>query len=200
MNTIPAVGVRRAIAARNIEAILDGTERLLRSGRSLTFSAVADEANVSRPTVYAHFPDRGSLLAASVERSVRQALDAMNRAKPDRGPAPEALARLVRSGWEHLARHVQLTQAARAELSVDALHAHHVEAINMIERLVARGQREKAFRSDMPSWWLATSCLALIHSAAQAVATGQMGRQQAAQLLPGTLVDLCVGPRPRKSR
>lgn len=199
MSTIPAPGGRRAIAARNVEAILDGAERLLRSGRSLTFSAVADEASVSRPTVYAHFADRGSLLAALIDRSASQALEAMKAADPDHGAAPEALARLVSSGWEHLARHLELAQAARGELSIEGLHSHHVPALNIIERLAERGQRDKAFRGDMPARWLATSCLALIHAAAQAVASGQMASQQAAQLLPITLADLCVGPKPRKS-
>lgn len=186
--------VNKAIAARNTQAILDAAERLLTSGRSLSFSAVADDAGLSRPTVYAHFADRRLLLVALVERSIAQALSAIERAQPETGPAPDALRRTATAGWRHLARHVEIARAAASELPAEAMHAHHQPALDIIEALIKRGQRDKEFRRDLPARWLATSCLALIHSAAHAVGSGQMRANQAEKVLPTTLVDLCVGP------
>src|SRR5215469_612140 len=163
------VAARRAVAERNIEAILDAAERLLLSGKALNFSAVAAEAGVSRPTVYAHFADRSQLIGVLVERSVAGATAAMRAAEPERGPADDGLRRVIDIGWEHMARHLAIVRAAIAELSVDALHDHHRRAAELLEKLIERGQNEGVFRDDLPASWLATSCLAIIHAAAAAV-------------------------------
>jgi hypothetical protein len=130
---------------------------------------------------------------------VRQVLAAIEDVQFDRGPAAEALYRLAATGWEHLARHVELTRAAASELPAEALHSHHEAALRAIERPLRRGQREGAFRRDLPVGWMATSCLALIHSAAHAVSFGQMDPGEAQKVLPTTLVDLCAGPRATSS-
>ena len=75
---------REAIAERNLEAILDAAERLLARGDAPTISAVASAAGVSRPTVYAHFPDRRRIVEAVVERTVERAMKAIAAAEPDR--------------------------------------------------------------------------------------------------------------------
>lgn len=190
------VDTRRAIAERNIDAILSGAERLLLSGKVLSFSAVATEASVSRPTVYAHFADRSQLIGALVERSVSQATEAMRSADPDWGPADDALRRLVAVGWEHVARHQAVARAAISELPMDVPHDHHGRAEAVLERLIERGQNGGAFRDDLPASWLATSCLAVIHAAAAAVRRGQMRPDSAAGTLTITVIDLCVGPAP----
>lgn len=200
MTENPALAGRKATAARNMEAILEAAERLLTEGHGLNFSAVADQAGVSRPTVYAHFPDRPALLSALVDRSIRQALAAIASAQPDHGPAPQALGRLATTGWRHLARHVQIARAAANDMPAAALHAHHEEAVDTIEALVKRGQRERSFRRDLPSRWLATSCLGLIHAAAHEVGSGHLDADQVGKVLPTTLVDLCVGPRQSRGR
>jgi AcrR family transcriptional regulator len=198
----PTADARRAIAERNIQAILDAAERLLLSGRVVTFSAVAAEAAVSRPTVYAHFADRPQLLGALVERSVAAASVALTAAEPDPGGAPDALGRLIAVGWEHVARHQAIARAAISELPVDVLHGHHRWAEAVLERLIRRGQDDGDFRQDLPPSWLAASCVAVIHAAAAAVATDQMRPDAAVEILTTTVLDLCAGPRsvrPRRS-
>ena len=86
---------REAVAERNLEAILDGAERLLARHESPTISAVATEAGVSRPTIYAHFPDRQRLLEALVARTVGRVMEAVDSAQPQCGPALEATARVI---------------------------------------------------------------------------------------------------------
>src|SRR6516164_11002416 len=96
---------REALAERNAEAILDAAERLLARGQQTSVSALASEAGLSRPTVYAHFPDRRRVLFQSVERTVRQAMATLEAAEPERGPALAALQRLLATGWEEIGRH-----------------------------------------------------------------------------------------------
>jgi AcrR family transcriptional regulator len=181
---------RRAIAERNVEAILDGTERLLGRGDQPSISAVATEAGVSRPTVYAHFPDRERLLEALVERSVRRAMAAVDSAEPERGPAVDALQRLIAASWAQLGHNEDIARASTAELSTDAMRRAHEAARAVIRKLVQRGQREGVFRADVAADWLVTSSLALIHAAAEGVRAGELESDGALDVLCVTITDL----------
>jgi TetR/AcrR family transcriptional repressor of mexCD-oprJ operon len=186
---------RQAIAHRNVEAILDGAERLLGRREQASISAVAAEAGVSRPTVYAHIPDRERLLEALVERAVRGATAAIESAEPDRGPAAEALQRLLAASWEELDRNEDIASASAAALSADAMRRAHDAVRAVIRRLVERGRREGSFRHDVPADWLVTSCLALIHAAAETVRAGELDSDGALEVLSLSLADLFAGRR-----
>jgi TetR/AcrR family transcriptional regulator, mexCD-oprJ operon repressor len=186
---------REAIAERNLEAILDGAERLLARHESPSISAVATEAGVSRPTVYAHFPDRQRLLEALVARTVGRVMAAVESAEPERGAAPDAAARLLAASWEHLARHQDMAAASAAELSPDAMRRAHSAARDAILALVQRGRAEATFRNDLPAQWLVTATLALIHGAAEEVRAGSMGSEEALGVLVRSAQELLEGPK-----
>jgi AcrR family transcriptional regulator len=185
---------REALAERNADAILDAAERLLASGQQASIAAVASEASVSRPTVYAHFPDRQQLLEALVERSVRGAMAALDAAEPERGPALAALQRLLAESWAEIGRHETIGAVAAAQLSGEAMRRAHESARAVIGSLIERGRREGAFRTDVQSSWLVTSCLALVHAAAEEVRAGELDTQAALDVLTVTVTDLFVGP------
>jgi AcrR family transcriptional regulator len=89
-------------------------------------SAVAARAGLSRVTIYAHFPTREALLEAAVERAVRRVVTALEAARPDEGPAIEALDRLLAAAWQHLAGYSAMAQAVAESLSPEAVaRAHH---------------------------------------------------------------------------
>ena len=182
--------LRKTTAQRNLTAILDAGERLLRSGREPTISAVAAEAGVSRPTVYAHFEDRRAIVEAIVERAVERAMSAVRSARPDEGPAAAALDRLIAESWEHVAGDQEIARAAAADLSADAMHRAHSSARAVIAGLIDRGRDEGVFRDDLPTSWLITSLLALIHAAADEVRSGTLSREQAGAILLTTVPDL----------
>ena len=181
---------REAVAGQNLEAILDATERLLQRGEQPSMSAVASEARVSRPTVYAHFPDRPLLLQALVERTVKHAMSAIDAAEPDRGPAADALQRLIASSWQQIAGHDEIAQAAARELSADAMRQSHASARDAIRKLIQRGRKDGSFRTDLPVAWLVTASLALMHAAAEAVRTGELSAGAAPKALSLTIADL----------
>jgi TetR/AcrR family transcriptional regulator, mexCD-oprJ operon repressor len=190
MAEISTTDSRRLIAEQNLIAILDGAERLLKGGQQPSISAVANEAGVSRPTVYAHFPDRRAVLQALVERTVRHTMDAINSAQLDRGPATDALQRLLTAAWQQLADHDEIAHAAAGELSADAMRAAHHSARRAIRELLERGREDGSFRTDVPAGWLVTSTLALIHATAEEVRTGELDPDGALHTLSVTIADL----------
>jgi TetR/AcrR family transcriptional regulator, mexCD-oprJ operon repressor len=184
---------RKATAERNVEAILDGAERLLARRRQPSISAVAEEAGLSRVTVYSHFADRQRLIEAVVERGVRRAMAAIDSADPKSGSAPEALQRLIRASWAEIGHNEQIGRASAAELSPEAMRRAHAAARATIRKLTKRGRREGAFRTDVPVDWLVTSCLALIHAAAEEVREGELDSDAALEALSVTVADLFEG-------
>ena len=192
----PTSDHRRAIAKRNLEAIVNATERLLARHSQMSISAVAAEAGLSRVTVYAHFPTLEDLLEVVVDRAVRRASAALEAAKPDSGPPIEALERLVTVSWRELERHKATARSAAERLSPEAQRRTHLAARRPIRRLIDRGRREGAFRTDVSADWLVTSCIALMHAAVDEVRAGRMGATAARKALTASIRDLFVGSMP----
>jgi TetR/AcrR family transcriptional repressor of mexCD-oprJ operon len=187
MATAEGADRRRETATRNVEAILDGAQRLLERGERVSIAAVAAEAGVSRVTVYAHFADRERLLEALVGRAVRESSSSIDVAEPERGPPPEALERLVAASWTELARHDAIARASAAQLSAEAMRRAHEAARGRIAALVERGRRDGSFRADVPAGWLVTATLALVHAAAEEARTGELGDGDALAALSSSI-------------
>ena len=194
-NDEKVVEPRQATAARNIEAILDAAEGLIRAGAPLNFSGLATKAGLSRPTVYSHFPGRAELLQAVMERSVRAAVAAIESAGPGQGTPIEALERVIRSAWSQLANHHDLARSIGQEVPIGAMQAAHHDALALVGKIVARGRLDRSFRQDLPEVWLVTACIGLMHAAADAVNGGQMEAEAACAALTVSIVELCVGPK-----
>lgn len=190
----PSTDHRRAVAERNIEAILDATEGLIARNAPLSMSAVAAEAGVSRPTLYAHFADREALLSAVVARAVGRWVDATERIEPERGPALEALARLVEVGWQEISRSSHIARAASAELNPETMRSAHEAGVDLLRRLVRRGRRDGSFRTDVPAEWLVSALFGLIHTARDDVTAGRLNPNAALRALSRTVPDLFRAP------
>jgi len=184
---------RRAVAERNVEAILDAAERLLERRAPATIAAVAGEAGVSRVTVYAHFATREELLTALVERAVQRATDGLEAAQPDVGPAAEALDRMIAGSLHELGRHVAVASAAAQQLAPETLRRAHEASLAGARRLIDRGQRTGEFRTDLPADWLVTCFYTLLHAAGDDVRAGRRDSSAALDALRRSLVELVVG-------
>ena len=188
----PAADHRRAVAERNVEAILDAAEALLERHAEATIAGVAAEAGVSRVTVYAHFPTREELLEAVVERAVRHASVALDSAEPSRGPAVDALDRVIAAGWSELDRHSTIADAAAKQLSPTALTRAHRAGRQRIRELIERGRDDGSFRTDVPTDWLVATFFALMHACGEEVRAGRLKRRAAPDALRRTIRDaLC---------
>jgi AcrR family transcriptional regulator len=185
--TQPATDHRRATAERNVEAILDGAERLLESGRNSSISAVATEAGVSRVTVYSHFPTREALLEALAERAVRRFRAALEPVDLGAEAPPAALDHLIAMAWREQDRYEGLAHLIRAGLSSSALLRAHDSLHEPISALIRRGQADGSFRSDLPPEWLLTSYFSLMHACGDEVRAGKIAAAEAVGLLQTTI-------------
>ncbi|HEX6452665.1 MAG TPA: TetR/AcrR family transcriptional regulator [Trebonia sp.] len=184
---------QREVASRNVDAILDATEELLRANGQASISAVAARAGVSRVTVYAHFPVWDALLEATVERTVRRMTTALEAARPTEGPADEALERFIVTGWQHLGRYQAMAQAVSEQLSSEAVTRTHQAAHQALAALLARGQAEGSFRTDLPAEWLAHASIALMHACTDGIRAGRIDPDDAQRIITISIRDLFTG-------
>jgi TetR/AcrR family transcriptional repressor of mexCD-oprJ operon len=184
---------RQAKAERNVEAILDAAEALLRRRSQASIAGVAKEAGVSRVTVYAHFPTREELIEAVVARVTRAAHESIEDARPDEGDPVEALERVITVAWDELERQEAIRQAAAEELSAEAVRRAHETAAGTVRRLIERGRTEGAFREDLPVGWLVASCFALLHTAADEVRGKRIKPDDAMAAVKTTVIELFTG-------
>lgn len=178
---------RRALAERNLAAILDAAEHLLERGAPVTVSAVAADSGLSRVTVYAHFPNRKLLLEALVERNIHAAAAELDEAGVDSAPPADALDYLVARGWRALDRHRAVALAAAEQLRGHRLHDLHGPALDAVRRLVDRGREEGCFRTDLPAAWLVACIYGLFHTAAHEVRAGRLEAAAVPDMLRTTL-------------
>ena len=186
----PTTDHRRATAERNAAAILDAAERLLAQGTGLTMLAIAAEAGVSRPTLYAHYATIGEVLEAAVARAVQGSVGALEAARPDEGPATAALERVIAASWHHIARFDGLARGAAEHLPAAAMRRSHQALARPLHALVERGQREGAFRTDLPADWLVTVYFATVHAADDHARAHRLKRERVLEMLTTTLRDL----------
>jgi TetR/AcrR family transcriptional regulator, mexCD-oprJ operon repressor len=184
---------RRAKAERNVEAILDAAERLLRQRSQASIAGVAKEAGVSRVTVYAHFPTREELIEAVVARVTRAAHESIEGARPTEGDPVEALERVITIAWDELERAEAIRQAAAEDLSSEAVWRAHQSAADTVQRLIERGRRTGAFRKDLPVQWLVASCFSLLHTAADEVREGRIKPDAAMTAVKTSVIELFTG-------
>jgi TetR/AcrR family transcriptional repressor of mexCD-oprJ operon len=193
VTTQRSTSYHREVATRNVEAILDAAEELLRQEGHATMSAVAVQAGVSRVTVYAHFPTWEALLEAAVERAVQRTMAAVEAASPADGPATEALERVLAGGWQHLASYQAMARAVSELLSPKAVTRTHQAAHQTIAGLLARGQADGSFRTDLPADWLVHASIALIHACNDGVQAGRTDPRDAQRILTTSIRDLFTG-------
>jgi AcrR family transcriptional regulator len=179
---------RRVDAERNIVAILDAGLACFSRSADASVAEVARAAGVGRVTLYGHFPSRQALTDAVLAHAIGKANTALDAVAIDHGPAPEALFRLVGSSWRIVDQHRTLLAAAQAHLPPERIRHHHDQAMARVERLIARGQAEGEFRTDLPRSWLVATFYSLMHTAAEEVDAGRLDPDQAAGVLTATIV------------
>lgn len=186
----PKVDHRRAVAERNAAGILDALERLAERGAAVNMAAIAAEAGVSRPTLYAHYRTLAEVVEAAAERVVGASAAAFEAARPQEGPADEALERMLEASWGRLAGIQGLTRLASEHLPPGSVHRSHHALMAPLEALITRGQRDGVFRADLPAAWLRTLYFQLVHGAEEHAATYGVSRADALELLRTTARDV----------
>ncbi|WP_067185179.1 TetR/AcrR family transcriptional regulator [Microtetraspora niveoalba] len=191
----PTRPARRADAERNIAAIVTAGLDLLTKDPDASTADIAKAAGVGRVTLYGHFPTREALVEAVLDRAVALVDAALEDPAYEELPAQEAISRLIASSWELLDRNRRLLTAADRVLPTERIRHYHEGALSRVERLIARGRDEGAFRTDLPLSWLVAHVYATLHSAAQEVEAGRLDHADAARVLDATLRSVLAAGR-----
>src|SRR5690625_5286957 len=144
---------QRADAQRNRAKILAATVTAIRKNPDASVADIAAEAGVGRMTLYGHFQTRAELIEAALVESLERGEEVLREVPLD-GDAREAFARLVASSWVLVDQSQALLAAAQKELPAARIRELHESAEARMRGLLLRGQREGAFRADLPVSWL----------------------------------------------
>ncbi|MFD5224092.1 TetR/AcrR family transcriptional regulator [Microbacterium sp. NPDC058342] len=153
----------RSDARANRAGILDAARGALATDPHASIDAIARSAGLSRRTLYGHFDDRDALVRELIVTGA-QRFNATAASIAETDPRL-ALARLATRLWNE-ASHVQVVAA----LALDEAHvAQTAQALAPLRRavsdLVARGQDDGCFRTDLS----ATALARLIEEVARTV-------------------------------
>lgn len=190
---------QRVDAERSAAVILDAAVRLLGERPDASMNDIAQAAGVTRPTVYAHYASREALIEAALLQATEATVAAIDAADPERGPARDALVRVLDAIFDALARYPMAWHAGDAA-ATSASGDLHDPISARLERLVRRGQRSGAFDRKLPPGWLVTAFVALGHAAGSEVAAGRMTVDEAASAVRRSVLNLFAGDRSRELR
>ncbi len=176
----------RADARRNVEKIVVAAIELLAEDPSASMADVAAASGLVRATLYRHFPSREDLIRAIMLRAFDDAERAVASAEPERGPAPEALSRLI-DALVGVGSRFRIVAEAPV---YDEQLMQRAEAVGApLVAVVARGQQEGSLRDDLPPRWIAAAAGALINESLRAVGRGELAVEGAAETVTATLLD-----------
>ncbi|MFJ8910583.1 TetR/AcrR family transcriptional regulator [Amycolatopsis sp. NPDC102389] len=180
---------QRSDAQRSRASILDAALQTLGADPDAGVEAIATTAGVTRQTVYAHFPSRGELLAAVLDRITEEAVTAMDAADLDDGPAAEALVRLIEAGRHTSGRYPALLRKITSlPESPDADQRRHSPVAERLERVIRRGKAAGEFDDRLPTGWLVAVTVKLGHASGEEVDSGRMSAAEATNALHTTLL------------
>jgi AcrR family transcriptional regulator len=177
---------RRADADRSRTAILAAAIALLDEQPDASLERIAEAADVTRQTVYAHFSSRDALLNAVLDELTAETVAAIDALDLEQGPALDNALRLVDMAWQMFERHPLLLHVPPTATQ----DARHDPVTERLEHLIRRGQRSGEITRALPAPWLVTALVALGHAAGESVAGGRLTPRTAVRNLHTTLTRL----------
>ncbi|OXM74649.1 MULTISPECIES: TetR/AcrR family transcriptional regulator [Amycolatopsis] len=147
---------------RTRSAILDAAATVLGRDYQAKLAEIADAAGVGRTTLHRYFPDRATLIEATIEDSVAAIESAVGDAAIDQGPALDAMRRLVAAMLSVGDRLVFLFGDPRvlAEHDPDGSPPPDDPLIALIER----GQADGVFDPALTPQWIQRVLWALVYT------------------------------------
>jgi AcrR family transcriptional regulator len=172
----------RADARRNVQRILDATAELIATDPGASMEQIAARAGVSRATLYHHFPSRDALLDRLTDRSIGEVRAALESAQPGLGSATEAVERMLVAAWPVIGRYRGLVMVNQ-RLDRAELRARLEPAVAPLRSVVRRGQQHDEFDPELPTDWLISILIDIVHAAGRQVTAGTMDPEAAERAL-----------------
>jgi TetR/AcrR family transcriptional regulator, mexCD-oprJ operon repressor len=184
---------QRADARRNAAAILDAARQCLQRNPDVSVADIAAAAGVGRITLYGHFKTRAELIDAVLVDTITEAdrrLDDIDLS----GDPVAVITQLISSSWLIIDQFRGLLHAAQLELPQERIRAVHDRVLDRVSGVIERGRDAGAFRTDLPTVWLLSVALAVMHAAADDVAAGRLGAGDAGPYLVRTILATFTAP------
>ncbi|MBB3039224.1 TetR/AcrR family transcriptional regulator [Hoyosella altamirensis] len=170
-------------STRTRHAILQAAASALRKHERAGMADIADEGGFGRATLYRYFASREELLVELSRFAAQTSLEALDEARIDSIPVPDALSRATRALLT-VGRELWTVSTHRKELWPEE------EKIGDLMRdLVARGQHEGILRGDLPAHQLSVLFGSLIIGALTLDPLRQLGVEDAADAIMTVFMD-----------
>ncbi|MFD5452491.1 TetR/AcrR family transcriptional regulator [Streptomyces sp. NPDC003470] len=157
------------------EQVLRSAAALLTRRATATMDEVAKAAGISRATLHRHFAGRDALVRALEALGIAECEAALDRARPDDGPAAEAVRRLVRE-LESAAGLLAFLYTENQLFEGEQQNEGWARIDARLTELFRRGQESGEFRIDLTPVWLTEALYGLLASGAWAVTEGRVAR------------------------
>lgn len=152
--------------------VLRSAAALLTHKSTATMDEVAKAAGISRATLHRQFAGRDALVRALEALGIAECEAALDAARPDEGPAGDAVRRLVRE-IEPVAALLAFLYSEN-QLFEGEQNAGWTRIDERIAALFKRGQASGEFRIDLTPTWLTEALYGLLASGAWAVSEGRV--------------------------
>ncbi|EFF90089.1 TetR family transcriptional regulator [Streptomyces sp. e14] len=153
--------------------VLRTAAALLTRKSTATMDEVARAAGISRATLHRQFAGRDALVRALEALGIAECEAALDAARPDEGPARDAVHRLIRE-IEPAAGLLAFLYTENQLFEGEEQNQGWTRIDERIEALFRRGQRSGEFRIDLSPAWLTEALYGLMASGAWAVGEGRV--------------------------
>ncbi|MGC4938126.1 TetR/AcrR family transcriptional regulator [Kribbella sp. DT2] len=186
--------------SRTRRAILDAAVRVFAQRRAASLADVAAEAQVARSTLHRYFPDRAELVQALADDLLAAFDRVITEAETAKGPAREALQRLI-GGYLELGQRIYFlysepsfnqpdpdSEVAKFFLKLD-------KVCKPVEALIVRGQDEGVIARNMTVDWIMRMLLWMVFIGWDAVEDKALSRLQAQATVLQTIESGILAPQ-----
>lgn len=165
--------VYSCLMAVDRDHVLRSAAALLTRKSTATMDEVARAAGISRATLHRQFAGRDALVRALESLGIDECEAALDAARVDEGPAPDAVRRLVQA-IEPSAALLAFLYSENQLFEGEQQNTGWTRIDDRIAALFRRGQSAGAFRIDLTPAWLTEALYGLLASGAWAVLEGRM--------------------------
>jgi AcrR family transcriptional regulator len=183
-------GRHRRDALANRQAAIEAAAEVLRENPDATMSEIAEQADISRSTIYRHFENREVLFCELVADVARKAAEQTSEIVARDAGFEETVRAIAELGIDHGLRYPFL-QARQQEAAPVMRPLIRESETPFLAYMVAAQQRGE-MRSDQPVRWIASIQNAVIIAMIGEVLCRRLERPEAVRILGDTLVAMAA--------
>lgn len=165
----PATPTRRRDVARHRDQLIAAATEEFARNPEASMADIARVAELTRATVYRHFPNREALEEAIRVEALARASRALEESRLDEGTALEVLQRVIHAlGTHGMSLRFMLQQGPDSD---PRFLAQRAQVLAPLVDVVRRGQREGLLDEDLAPEWIVTAMASLLVAAVRDAAS-----------------------------